>query len=67
MPFPFPIQIPVTFPDTAPEIALPELEGKTAKMFRYTHNNCSLNALFGVHNIFAYAWLHPSIHSDNIT
>ena len=28
-------QIPVTFPTTAPEIQLPELEGKTAKMYRY--------------------------------
>jgi len=27
-------QIPVTFPATAPEIALPELDGKTAKMYR---------------------------------
>ena len=26
--------IPVTYPTTAPEIALPELEGKTAKMYR---------------------------------
>ena len=26
--------IPVTYPTTAPEIALPELDGKTAKMFR---------------------------------
>ena len=28
------IQIPVTYPITAPEIALPELDGKTAKMYR---------------------------------
>ena len=28
-------EIPVTFPTTAPEIQLPELEGKTAKMYRY--------------------------------
>ena len=28
------IQIPVTYPTTAPEIALPELDGKTAKMYR---------------------------------
>ena len=34
--FPLSIQIPVTFPDTAPEIAIPELDGKTAKMFRCT-------------------------------
>ena len=26
--------IPVTYPATAPEIALPELDGKTAKMYR---------------------------------
>ncbi|XP_077985877.1 ubiquitin-fold modifier-conjugating enzyme 1 [Glandiceps talaboti] len=26
--------IPVTYPSTAPEIAIPELDGKTAKMFR---------------------------------
>lgn len=26
--------IPITFPTTSPEIALPELDGKTAKMFR---------------------------------
>ena len=30
-------QIPVTYPTTAPEIALPELDGKTAKMYRYMH------------------------------
>jgi hypothetical protein len=30
----FTLQIPVTYPTTAPEIALPELDGKTAKMFR---------------------------------
>ena len=29
------LQIPVTYPTTAPEIALPELDGKTAKMYRY--------------------------------
>lgn len=28
------MQIPVTFPTTAPEIAIPELDGKTAKMYR---------------------------------
>lgn len=28
-------QIPVTYPATAPEIAIPELDGKTAKMYRY--------------------------------
>ncbi|PIO25606.1 hypothetical protein AB205_0217660, partial [Aquarana catesbeiana] len=28
------IKIPVTYPATAPEIALPELDGKTAKMYR---------------------------------
>lgn len=28
------LQIPVTYPATAPEIALPELDGKTAKMYR---------------------------------
>lgn len=27
-------QIPVTYPTTSPEIALPELDGKTAKMYR---------------------------------
>lgn len=27
-------QIPVTYPTTAPEIVLPELNGKTAKMYR---------------------------------
>ena len=27
-------QIPVTYPATSPEIALPELDGKTAKMYR---------------------------------
>lgn len=29
-----PLQIPVTYPATAPEIAIPELDGKTAKMYR---------------------------------
>lgn len=28
------IQIPITYPATAPELALPELDGKTAKMYR---------------------------------
>jgi ufm1-conjugating enzyme 1 len=28
------LKIPVTYPTTAPEIALPELDGKTAKMYR---------------------------------
>ncbi|XP_072284763.1 ubiquitin-fold modifier-conjugating enzyme 1 [Pyxicephalus adspersus] len=30
----FYVQIPVTYPATAPEIAIPELDGKTAKMYR---------------------------------
>ncbi len=30
----FQLKIPVTYPTTAPEIALPELDGKTAKMYR---------------------------------
>lgn len=30
----WPFQIPITYPATAPEIALPELDGKTAKMYR---------------------------------
>lgn len=30
----FLFQIPIAYPVTAPEIALPELDGKTAKMFR---------------------------------
>lgn len=28
------IQIPITYPTTAPELALPGLDGKTAKMYR---------------------------------
>ncbi|GFR48352.1 hypothetical protein Agub_g10239 [Astrephomene gubernaculifera] len=32
--FDFQFDIPATYPDTAPEIELPELEGKTAKMYR---------------------------------
>lgn len=28
------LQIPITYPTTAPEIAVPELDGKTAKMYR---------------------------------
>ena len=43
--FLFPFQIPVTFPDTAPEIALPELEGKTAKMFRYAQQNYNIHSM----------------------
>lgn len=31
---PVSLKIPVTYPTTAPEIALPELDGKTAKMYR---------------------------------
>ncbi|EDO28897.1 predicted protein [Nematostella vectensis] len=30
-------KIPITYPTTAPEIALPELDGKTAKMYRYVY------------------------------
>jgi hypothetical protein len=29
------MQIPVAYPVTNPELCLPELEGKTAKMYRY--------------------------------
>lgn len=29
-----PLQIPVTYPTASPELALPELDGKTAKMYR---------------------------------
>ena len=32
------LKIPVTYPSTAPEIAIPELDGKTAKMFRSVIN-----------------------------
>ena len=32
-------QIAVTYPATAPEVAIPELDGKTAKMYRY--DNCN--------------------------
>ena len=28
------LQIAVTYPATAPEVAIPELDGKTAKMYR---------------------------------
>ena len=35
------LQIPVTYPSTAPEIAIPELDGKTAKMYRYVTIACS--------------------------
>lgn len=28
------VKIPVTYPMTSPELALPELDGKTAKMYR---------------------------------
>jgi len=31
-------QIPVMYPTTAPEIAIPELDGKTAKMYRSCGN-----------------------------
>lgn len=34
-------QIPVMYPTTSPELAIPELDGKTAKMYRYV-NKCSL-------------------------
>ena len=30
----FHFQMPITYPTTAPEIAIPELDGKTAKMYR---------------------------------
>jgi ferredoxin-like protein FixX len=29
------VQIPITYPATAPELTLPELDGKTAKMYRF--------------------------------
>lgn len=32
--FAFEFDIPITYPKTAPEIAIPELDGKTAKMYR---------------------------------
>lgn len=32
--FDFEFEIPATYPATAPEIQLPELDGKTAKMYR---------------------------------
>ena len=32
--FPFEFEIPATYPSTAPEIKIPELDGKTAKMYR---------------------------------
>lgn len=32
--FDFQFDIPATYPDAAPEIELPELDGKTAKMYR---------------------------------
>ena len=32
--FPFEFEIPATYPATAPEIKIPELDGKTAKMYR---------------------------------
>ena len=43
--FPFSFQIPVTFPDTAPERAIPELDGKMAKMFRCTTCVCPIHFL----------------------
>jgi len=32
--FPFEFEVPATYPATAPEIKIPELDGKTAKMYR---------------------------------
>lgn len=32
--FPIEFEIPATYPATAPEIKIPELDGKTAKMYR---------------------------------
>mmetsp|Transcript_24474 Transcript_24474/g.62817 ORF Transcript_24474/g.62817 Transcript_24474/m.62817 type:complete len:167 (+) Transcript_24474:215-715(+) len=32
--FDFEFEVPVTYPATAPEIAIPELDGKTSKMYR---------------------------------
>lgn len=32
--FDFQFELPATYPATAPEIELPELDGKTAKMYR---------------------------------
>ncbi|XP_073422991.1 ubiquitin-fold modifier-conjugating enzyme 1 isoform X1 [Dendrobates tinctorius] len=34
--------IPVTYPATAPEIAIPELDGKTAKMYRYEREDIAI-------------------------
>ena len=40
-------QIPVMYPTTAPELAIPELDGKTAKMFRYV-DICILKLIFAL-------------------
>ncbi len=37
------VQIPVTYPATAPEVAIPELDGKTAKMYRFAPRVYSLD------------------------
>ncbi len=51
-------QIPVTYPATAPEIALPELDGKTAKMFRYV--NCIFLSGGGAF-ILTASWPEPAL------
>ena len=38
-------QIAVTYPATAPEVAIPELDGKTAKMYRYGNYNAYVKLL----------------------
>ena len=50
-------QIAVTYPATAPEVAIPELDGKTAKMYRY--DNC--NAL-----CMGKFWSRKTFEQDNL-
>ncbi len=46
------VQIPVTYPATAPEVAIPELDGKTAKMYRFAPYVYNLDFFLSQFNIF---------------
>ncbi len=57
-------EVPVTYPETAPEIEIPSLDGKTAKIYRFSalqlqsHHKAPvhpLNALQGWQNLHGYS------------
>lgn len=49
------VQLPVTYPATAPEVAIPELDGKTAKMYRFAPHVYSFDYFF--YHIYIYIFI----------